>query len=207
MPPQSLFVLVEPSIPGPAIFNAPITVPFTIDETPNALPCTYPSATPCADKISFGTTTFALNSAVNGTVYDLSIGFVDPVTSATKDFTVREGGGTPVEIEASTITLDDLLSLEKVDRIDFLSMDIELAEPKALAGFDLRRCSPALVCIEAHRDRCLWFVRCDYRPQSDDERRWVLTEIQRRGDRATFAQAGLLKRCLSPTSSGASVVS
>ena len=31
-------------------------------------------------------------------------------------------------------------------------MDIELAEPKALAGFDLRRFSPRLVCIEAHRE-------------------------------------------------------
>lgn len=74
------------------------------------------------------------------------------VTSATKDFTTREGGGTPAEIEAPTITLDDLLTQENIDRIDFLSMDIELAEPKALAGFDLRRFSPGLVCIEAHRE-------------------------------------------------------
>jgi FkbM family methyltransferase len=74
------------------------------------------------------------------------------VTSATKDFTAREGGATPSEIEAPTITLDDLLTLEKIDRVDFLSMDIELAEPKALAGFDLRRFSPQLVCIEAHRE-------------------------------------------------------
>ncbi len=48
--------------------------------------------------------------------------------------------------------VNDLLSVEKIDRIDFLSMDIELAEPKALAGFDLRRFSPGLVCIEAHRE-------------------------------------------------------
>ena len=74
------------------------------------------------------------------------------VTSATKEFTARESGGTPKEIEAPTITLDDLLTQEKIDRIDFLSMDIELAEPKALAGFDLRRFSPGLVCIEAHRE-------------------------------------------------------
>jgi hypothetical protein len=37
-----------------------------------------------------------------------------------------------------------------VERIDFLSMDIELAEPKALAGFDIKRFRPALICIEAH---------------------------------------------------------
>jgi hypothetical protein len=29
-------------------------------------------------------------------------------------------------------------------------MDIELSEPKALAGFDIRRFKPQLVCIEAH---------------------------------------------------------
>ena len=31
-------------------------------------------------------------------------------------------------------------------------MDIELAEPKALAGFDVDRYRPALVCVEAHPD-------------------------------------------------------
>jgi len=80
------------------------------------------------------------------------------VTSATKDFTSREGGGTPTEIDAPTITLDDLLQHEKIDRVDFLSMDIELAEPKALAGFDIQRFAPALVCIEAHRELRQWLL-------------------------------------------------
>jgi hypothetical protein len=31
-------------------------------------------------------------------------------------------------------------------------MDIELAEPKALAGFDIVRYRPRLVCVEAHPD-------------------------------------------------------
>ena len=31
-------------------------------------------------------------------------------------------------------------------------MDIELAEPKALAGFDIDRYRPALVCIEGQHD-------------------------------------------------------
>jgi len=52
--------------------------------------------------------------------------------------------------EVVTITLNDLLDAQKVKRIDFLSMDIELAEPKALAGFDIERFRPELVCIEAH---------------------------------------------------------
>ena len=31
-----------------------------------------------------------------------------------------------------------------------MSMDIELAEPKALAGFDIERFTPRLVVVEAH---------------------------------------------------------
>jgi FkbM family methyltransferase len=47
-----------------------------------------------------------------------------------------------------TITLNDLLPRENIVRIDFLNMDIELHEPKALEGFDIRRFRPTLVCIE-----------------------------------------------------------
>lgn len=53
------------------------------------------------------------------------------------------------EVEVETITLDDLLDREGVERIDFLSMDIEQGEPAALAGFDIQRFGPRLVCIEA----------------------------------------------------------
>ena len=49
-----------------------------------------------------------------------------------------------------TITLNDLLGTEKVQHIDFVSMDIETWEPKALSGFDIERFKPQLVCIEAH---------------------------------------------------------
>lgn len=48
-----------------------------------------------------------------------------------------------------TITLNTLLDREGVVQIDFLSMDIERGAPKALAGFDIRRFAPKLVCIEA----------------------------------------------------------
>jgi FkbM family methyltransferase len=74
----------------------------------------------------------------------------DPfVTSAERGFTEQYGSGTK-ELSAPTITLDDLLAKEKVSTIDFLSIDIELSEPKALAGFDIERFQPALVCIEIH---------------------------------------------------------
>lgn len=58
-------------------------------------------------------------------------------------------GATEVR-ELSTVTLDDLLDAEGVREIDLLSMDIELWEPKALAGFDIERFRPELVVIEFH---------------------------------------------------------
>jgi FkbM family methyltransferase len=51
-----------------------------------------------------------------------------------------------------TITLNDLLDKENVKAFDLLSMDIELAEPVALAGFDIERFHPALVCVELHKE-------------------------------------------------------
>ena len=70
-------------------------------------------------------------------------------SSARQEFTAGYG---PVlgSIEVPTVSLDDLLESAGIERFDFLSMDIELAEPKALAGLDLARFNPALVCIEAH---------------------------------------------------------
>ena len=53
-------------------------------------------------------------------------------------------------IEVPTIKLDDLLDAEGVRRVDFVSLDVELHEPQVLAGFDIRRFLPRLVCVEAH---------------------------------------------------------
>ena len=71
------------------------------------------------------------------------------ISSADKNFTEQLGEKAKV-VDVPTITLTDLLDAEKVTRVDFLSMDIELWEPKALAGFDIGRFRPQLVCIEAH---------------------------------------------------------
>ena len=54
------------------------------------------------------------------------------------------------EVTVPTITLNDLLDREGVEKIDLLSMDIEGHEPEALAGFDIRRFRPRLVCIESN---------------------------------------------------------
>jgi FkbM family methyltransferase len=71
------------------------------------------------------------------------------VSSADRKFTERTGAN-PRELQVPTITMNDLLSKNGIAKFDFLSMDIELSEPKALAGFDLARYHPELVCIEAH---------------------------------------------------------
>jgi FkbM family methyltransferase len=53
-------------------------------------------------------------------------------------------------IQVPTITLTKLLDDNGIKTIDLLSMDIELAEPLALAGFDIDRFKPRLACIEVH---------------------------------------------------------
>jgi FkbM family methyltransferase len=52
-------------------------------------------------------------------------------------------------VEVESTTLDKVLDDRKIQKIDFLSMDIEESEPPALAGFDIERFRPELVCIEA----------------------------------------------------------
>src|SRR5687767_15320182 len=54
---------------------------------------------------------------------------------------------------SSDLTLTTILDEARITRIDYLSMDIEREEPKALAGFDITRFRPKLVCIEGHLPR------------------------------------------------------
>jgi hypothetical protein len=66
-----------------------------------------------------------------------------------------------------TTTLNRVLEKAGLTKIDFLNMDIELSEPKALAGFDIDRYRPELVCIEAQpetRQQILdYFAEHNYR--------------------------------------------
>jgi len=60
------------------------------------------------------------------------------------------GGGIVASIHVQTARLDTLLERVGIQGLDFLSMDVELSEPEALAGFSIARYRPRLVCIEAH---------------------------------------------------------
>jgi len=108
------------------------------------------------------------------------------VSSADRNFTRRWGRDTRT-VTVPTATLNDILAAEGVERIDFLSMDVELSEPKALAGFDVGRYRPALVCIEAHpevRQSILEFFTT---------RRYVLVGRFLRADVSNFYFAPLSK--------------
>jgi FkbM family methyltransferase len=71
------------------------------------------------------------------------------VSSGSREFTERYGRA-GVAREVPTTTLTAALDQAGIQKVDFLSMDIELAEPAALAGFDIARFRPGLVCIESH---------------------------------------------------------
>jgi FkbM family methyltransferase len=71
------------------------------------------------------------------------------LSSTQKDRRFRDLRVSAHEIRVPTITLTRLLDEQGVESIDFLSMDIEEAEPQALAGFDIERFAPELVMVEA----------------------------------------------------------
>lgn len=58
--------------------------------------------------------------------------------------------------------------------------------------------------VDACRADCLWFLRPDYHPRSDEERLRVLEAIQRHAGLDAYREAARLKRWLSPASSATS---
>jgi hypothetical protein len=70
------------------------------------------------------------------------------VASASKEWAEQLDAGPAETLLRQTITLEDLLAKAGVTKIDFLSMDIETGEPVALAGFDIEKHHPELVCVE-----------------------------------------------------------
>jgi hypothetical protein len=61
--------------------------------------------------------------------------------------------------------------------------------------------------VDEYRSRCLWFLRPDYYPTSDEDRLRVLGYIERHGDRAAFQRAAAARRWLSQGSSARSAAS
>lgn len=59
--------------------------------------------------------------------------------------------------------------------------------------------------VDEVRERCLWYLKPDYRPASDAARLRVLASIERHGDRTTARRSGILRQWLLRHSSDASV--
>lgn len=53
--------------------------------------------------------------------------------------------------------------------------------------------------VDEYRDRCLWFLRRDYYPQTSAEAERVLDAIQRHGDRQAFQRAAEIRQWPSPS--------
>jgi FkbM family methyltransferase len=69
---------------------------------------------------------------------------------STADPKLAKAAGAHETRRLKTVTLNDLLESQGVEEIDLLSMDVELWEPRALAGFDIDKYKPELVVIESH---------------------------------------------------------
>jgi FkbM family methyltransferase len=91
---------------------------------------------------------FFVSDTSDQTVTMYTYGEKFTASSSDKEW-VERFGDKPREVVTPTITLNDLLERQGIQAFDFLSMDIELAEPNALAGLDIERFRPVLVCIEA----------------------------------------------------------
>jgi hypothetical protein len=71
------------------------------------------------------------------------------VASGSYAFAVGEGApGKPRQVPMTTLNV--ILERTGIEKLDLVSMDIELGEPKAPAGFAIDRYRPELVCIESH---------------------------------------------------------
>jgi FkbM family methyltransferase len=116
---------------------------FAIDALPGYAP-RYEAERPNAKFFNYIVTDHA------GTVDEFyMVKGVPDLSSTIKD---REFDGKKLAAETihiPTMTLNQFLDDQGVEKIDFLSMDIERGAPKALAAFDIQRFKPELVCIEA----------------------------------------------------------
>lgn len=61
--------------------------------------------------------------------------------------------------------------------------------------------------VEEYRDRCLWFLRPDFYPKTDEQRLRILRYIERYGDQVGYRRAAEARRWLSQSSNETSATS
>jgi FkbM family methyltransferase len=74
--------------------------------------------------------------------------FVESMSEAAKN----DGAYLVKKVQLPIRTLNDILSQAGMEEIDFLTIDVQGAETEVLAGFDINKYRPILVCIEATVD-------------------------------------------------------
>jgi FkbM family methyltransferase len=87
------------------------------------------------------------------------------------------------ELKVPGITLDDLLSRNGVRHVDLLSIDVEGHTAEVLAGFDVQRWKPELVCVEDDGKLAVpWFKERGYAPiaryRLRDVANWYFAPVQ-----------------------------
>ncbi|MFP6580978.1 MAG: FkbM family methyltransferase [Candidatus Hydrogenedentota bacterium] len=90
-----------------------------------------------------------ISYAVSDTDGDTVTFHIGNFANSLDEDTISDFGGKVREIEVTTMTLNTILEENGIEKVDFLSMDIEGAEPMALRGFDIQRYKPDLCCVEA----------------------------------------------------------
>jgi len=109
------------------------------------------------------------------------------LSTARKDVAARRSA---TEIRVPSITLDDLLVRSGVERIDLLSIDVEGFHEEVLAGFDVERWKPELVCIEEEGWFAIpWFRAHGYEPIERYRDRDIVNWYFAPKDRAAAANA------------------
>jgi hypothetical protein len=89
-------------------------------------------------------------SSGDGGQADLFVPSTDLQIASAERHNVEETDTVAEVRQVPTASLTTILVAAGITTIDYLSIDIELHEPEALAGFDIRRFKPRLVCVESH---------------------------------------------------------
>jgi FkbM family methyltransferase len=125
---------------------------------------------------------FAASNRSGGTIDVYTKPGFEVYSSTIKEAVDRIPG--PVVVKVPVITLNDLLRKEKVNHIDFLSMDIEAGEVRALEGFDIKKYRPSLVCIEVQAEMGRYFANeiTDYFQKNGYEKIEAYTQFEGGGN-------------------------
>lgn len=86
---------------------------------------------------------------LSGLVNEYEKGHIERIRSE-----LETHGGRTREIEVDCCTLNELINMHKIDRIDYLCIDVEGAEYSILSTFDFSRCPISVISVENNYGDC-----------------------------------------------------